>query len=119
MGILTDDMKQLVSGQLGFIATVDEKGCPDIAAKRTLRALDDFTLVFAESAGGRIYHNIMQGSLIAVAVIDGVKHTQFRCVGKAEVITKGKLFDEMAAELAQRGRPKPKAIIKINIIEVR
>jgi len=101
MGILTDDMKQLVSGQLGFIATVDEKGWLDIAAKGTLRALDDFTLVFAEIAGGRIYHNIMQGSPIAVAVVDRVKHTQLRCIGKAEVITEGKLLDEMVAELAQ------------------
>ena len=119
MDILTDDMKQLMSGQLGFIATVNEKGCPDIAAKGTLRALDDSTLVFAEIAGGRIYHNIMQGSLVAVAVVDRVKHTQLRCVGKAEVITEGKLFDEMAAELTQKGRPKPKAIIKINVMEVR
>ena len=85
MGILTDDVKQLVSGQLGFIATVDEKGWPDIAAKGTLRALDDSA----------------------------------RCVGKAEVITERKLFDEMAAKLTQQGRPKPKAIIKINVIEVR
>ena len=119
MGILNDDMKQLVSGQLGFIATVDEKGWPDIAAKGTLRALDDSTLVFAEIAGKRTYQNIIQDSMVAVAVVDRVKHTQFRCVGKAEVITEGKLFDEMAAKLTQQGRPKPKAIIKINVIEVR
>ena len=119
MGILTDDVKQLVSEQLAFIATVNEKGWPDIAAKGTLRALDDSTLVFAEIAGGRSYHNIMQGSPIAVVIVDRVKHIQFRCVGKAEVITEGKLFNEMAAELAQKGRHKPKAIIKINVIEVR
>lgn len=54
-----------------------------------------------------------------MAVVDRAKHIQFRCVGKEEVITEGDLFNEMAAECAKRDRPKPKAVIKINVLEVR
>jgi len=49
VGILTEDMKRLVSEQrLGFVATVCPDGTPNLSPKGTTAVWDDDHIVFAD-----------------------------------------------------------------------
>jgi uncharacterized protein len=49
MGVLTDEMKQVVEQQrLGFVATVCADGTPNLSPKGTVSVLDDDHLMFAD-----------------------------------------------------------------------
>jgi Pyridoxamine 5'-phosphate oxidase len=70
MGILTDDMKRVVSEQqLGFCATVCPGGSPNLSPKGSTRVWDDDHLFFADICSPQTVANLRAGSLMEVNVI--------------------------------------------------
>lgn len=45
-------MKDMISSQQCFIATVNKGGVPNVAPKRSTRFIDDNTIAFTEGTGG-------------------------------------------------------------------
>lgn len=119
MAVLTPEMKEILSQQLGIVGTVGRDGKPNLAPKGTLRVLDDSTLVFAEIAGQTTYQNILANPVVAVAAVDRANRKMFRCVGRAELVTSGALFEGMAGQVEARGLPRPEAVVKVVVEEVR
>lgn len=118
MSKLTPEMKEMVMNQQCFHATISKEGIPNNAPKRSTRVLDDETLIFTEGTGGRTYQNILDGSKVAVAVVNREIIDGYRFIGTPEVQTSGALYDK-AAEMSQKaGMPKPKAVILIHIDEI-
>lgn len=118
MSQLTPEMKEMVMDQQCFHATVSKGGLPNNAPKRSTRVLNDETLIFTEGTGGRTYQNILDGSKVAVAVVNREIIDGYRFIGTPEVRTSGELYDQ-AAEMSQKaGMPKPKAVILIHIDEI-
>ena len=115
MAKLTDEMKALMAKQLAYVASVSGDGMPNIGPKRSMRIYDDSTLVYNENTGKKTMENIKANGRVAVAYVDWEKLDGYRFVGKAEVITEGKIFDD-ATEWA-KGKP-PKATVLIHIEEI-
>lgn len=115
---LTQEMKDMVISQQCFHATVSIDGVPNNAPKRSTRIFDDSTLIFNEGVGGTTYRNILDGSKVAVAVVDREKMDGFRFVGTPEVFTEGDLYEKSAEMSLKAGMPKPKAVILIHIEEI-
>ncbi len=115
MATLTQEMKDLVRTQQCFIASVNADGTPNVGPKRSTRVLDDEHLAFTEITGKRTWTNVLNGSKLAVAVVDREKSKGFRFVGTAEVVREGQLYDEAAAVMKSRGLPAPKGIVKIKV----
>ncbi len=70
MALLTQEMKDLISTQQCFIATVNADGTPNLRPKRSTRVLDDEHLMFTEVTGKRMWTNVLNGSKVAMAVVD-------------------------------------------------
>ena len=71
MGILTDDMKRVVSEQkLGFYATVCPDGSPNLSPKGSTGVWDDDHLFFAGICSPQTTANLRAGSSIAINVVD-------------------------------------------------
>jgi predicted pyridoxine 5'-phosphate oxidase superfamily flavin-nucleotide-binding protein len=71
VAVLTEDMKRLVREQgLGFYATVNEDGSPNLSPKGTTRVWDDEHLLFAHISSPQTVANISRGSLVEVNVVD-------------------------------------------------
>ena len=94
MAKLTDEMKELMSSQLAYIATVSAEGMPNVGPKRTMRIYDDSTLIFNENTGGQTLYNLRFNKRASVAYVNWQKLDGYRFVGKAEILTEGKVFDE-------------------------
>ena len=118
MSQLTPEMKEMIMTQQCFHATVSKECIPNNAPKRSTRVLDDETLIFSEGTGGRTYQNILDGSKVAVAVVNREILDGYRFIGTPEVLTDGELYDNAAAMSQKAGMPKPKAVILIHIEEI-
>lgn len=118
MSQLTQEMKDMIAAQQCFHATVSKDGIPNNAPKRSTRVFNDETLIFTEGVGGRTYQNILDGSKVAVAVVDREILDGYRFIGTPEVMTDGEIYNKAAEMSQQAGMPKPKAVVLIKIDEI-
>ncbi|KDE61468.1 hypothetical protein FUSO4_11855, partial [Fusobacterium necrophorum DJ-1] len=100
-----------------YVSTVSNEGMPNIGPKRSMRILDENTLIYNENTGKQTMNNILANGKVAVAYADWAKLDGYRFVGKAEVFTEGKYYDE-AVEWAKGKMGAPKAAVIIHIEDV-
>jgi predicted pyridoxine 5'-phosphate oxidase superfamily flavin-nucleotide-binding protein len=118
MALLTQEMKDLISTQQCFIATVNADGTPNVGPKRSTRVLDDEHLAFTEITGKRTWTNVLNGSKVAIAVVDRERVKGYRFLGTPEVVKAGELYDQAAAAMKARGLPAPKAVVKVKVDKI-
>jgi uncharacterized protein len=115
---LTQEMKEMILTQQCFHATVSREGVPNNAPKRSTRVFDDKTLIFSEGTGGTTYKNILDGSKVAVAVVNKDILDGYRFLGTPEVFTSGEIYNRSAELSLKAGMPKPRAVILVHIDEI-
>jgi uncharacterized protein len=118
MAQLTQEMKEMIGTQQCFLATVSTEGIPNNAPKRSTRVFNDDTLMFSEGTGGNTYRNILDGSRVAVAVVNREILDGYRFLGTPKVLTEGEIYEKSAEMSLKAGMPKPKAVILIHIDEI-
>ncbi len=118
MSQLTAEMKEMIGAQQCFHATVSKEGIPNNAPKRSTRVFNDETLIFTEGVGGKTYQNILDGSKVAVAVVNREVLDGYRFIGTPKILDEGEIYDKAAEMSLQAGMPKPKAVILIKIDEI-
>jgi uncharacterized protein len=85
---LTEAMKSLVREQrLGFVATVNADGTPNLSPKGTFEVLDDEHLGFLDIRSPNTSRNIRNGSKVEVNFVDPFVRRGFRFFGRAEILT--------------------------------
>jgi predicted pyridoxine 5'-phosphate oxidase superfamily flavin-nucleotide-binding protein len=118
MAQLTPEMKEMIATQQCFLATVSKEGFPNNAPKRSTRVFNDETLMFSEGTAGNTYKNILDGSRIAVAVVNREILDGYRFLGTPRVLTEGEIYEKSAEMSLKAGMPKPKAVVLIHIDEI-
>ena len=118
MSQLTPEMKEMIMAQQCFHATISKEGIPNNAPKRSTRVFNDETLIFTEGTGGITYRNILDGSKVAVAVVNREALDGYRFIGTPEVLTKGEIYEKSADVSLKAGMPKPKAVVLVHIDEI-
>jgi uncharacterized protein len=84
-GPLTPAMLRLIDEQrLGFIATVNVDGSPNVSPKGTFLALDDHTIAFAEMRSPATVENVTRDMRVEVNMVDvfARKGARFRGVAR-------------------------------------
>ncbi len=103
MGVLTDEMKQVVEQQrLGFVATVCADGTPNLSPKGTLCVLDDDHLMFADIRSPGTVDNLRANPGVEVNVVDSLVRKGYRFKGRAEVLESGAEFERLVAVFTGR-----------------
>ena len=96
MGILTEDMKRLVSEQrLGFVATVCPDGTPNLSPKGTTAIWDDDHIVFADIRSPATVSNLRRNPSTEINVVDPMVRKGYRFKGVASVVTEGAQFERI------------------------
>lgn len=85
MAKLTEEMKQMLSEQLPFLATADENGMPKVGPKGSLHVLDDSHLAYFEHTFRHAFHNLTVNGHAAVAVTDRPAQKGFRFEGQVHI----------------------------------
>jgi uncharacterized protein len=88
--MLTADMKRIVREQrLGFVATVNADGTPNVSPKATFTVLDDATLAFAEIRSPGTLRNLKANPAVEVNFVDPFARKGYRFAGTAKIVERG------------------------------
>ena len=101
MGILTDDMKRVLTEQrLIFAATVCPDGTPNLSPKATTMVWDDDHILFTDLASPGTMRNLAHNPSIEINVVDQFARKGYRFKGTV-VVHSG---DELEAAVKERMR---------------
>lgn len=95
--MLTADMKRVVAEQkLGFVATVNDDGTPNLSPKGTMQVLDDEHIVFADIRSPGTMANIARRPAMEINFVDPFSRKGYRFKGTARLVAKdSKEFAEL------------------------
>jgi predicted pyridoxine 5'-phosphate oxidase superfamily flavin-nucleotide-binding protein len=111
------EVQAFIPGKMGWVATASLAGHPNVTPKGSLKLLDDQHVIFADLFSLKTRQNLKENPQIAVTVIDAATAKGYQLKGRAEMLTSGPLFDEMAAHLkgSPRGLPAMQYLVKITV----
>lgn len=87
VGILTADMQRVVTEQrLGFVASVNEDGSPNLSPKGTMVVLDDDHIIFGEIRSPNTVANVRRTPILEINFVDPFSRKGYRFRGTATYI---------------------------------
>ena len=123
MVVLTVEMRRMVDEGLGFVATVNADGTPNLSPKGTLAGWDDEHLVFADIASPNTSANLERNAAIEVNDVDPLIRRGYRFTGTALVHRRGTIYDRGVEFYDHRGtvraRERIRAFVVITVARVR
>jgi len=119
--MLTEDMQRVVREQrLGFVATVDADGTPNLSPKGTTDVWDGDHLWFADICSPRTVDNVRRGSWVEVNVVDPFVRTGYRFKGPGSVHGVGTdVFVAGVERMVANGSKLAHRVEHIVLVEVR
>lgn len=121
--MLTDEMRQMVDAGLGFVATINADGTPNLSPKGTLAAWDDDHLVFVDIASPNTSANLERNPSVEINVVDPLIRRGYRFAGTAVVHRGGSVFERGVSFYEDRGtveaRARVRAVVIIAVARVR
>ena len=111
------EVQAFLPGKMGWVATATKAGQPNVTPKGSLKLLDDQHVIFADLFSLKTRQNLQENPQVAVTVIDPATATGYQIKGRAEMLTSGPLFEEMASHLkgSPKGLPAMQYLVKITV----
>jgi uncharacterized protein len=105
--------------RLGFVATINPDGSPNVSPKGTVTVWDEASLVFADLASPGTVRNLARDPRVAVNVVDPVSRKGWRFAGVADLHRQGVQFEEGVRHFGRLNLPgAPKRIRTIVFVRV-
>jgi predicted pyridoxine 5'-phosphate oxidase superfamily flavin-nucleotide-binding protein len=101
MSVIEKALEILKVREFVAVSTADKRGKPNSAPKLLLK-IDGGTVYFIDYSIGRTFENLKINPEISLSLIDLHSLFGYRLNGKAEIIEKGKIYDECVKELQKR-----------------
>ncbi len=119
MAILDDDMKRVVTEQrLGFVATVNADGTPNLSPKGTMMPDGDDRIIFAEIRSPGTVANLQRNPAAEINFVDPMSRKGYRFRGQLRLVVPGDdeydaLFEALASWVA--GPEDIKAVVVMEL----
>jgi predicted pyridoxine 5'-phosphate oxidase superfamily flavin-nucleotide-binding protein len=91
---LTQDMKDALSGNIGYFATSSKNGKPNVVPIGLISATSDSQLMVVDVRMNKTRKNLTENCMVALAVTNSARSQAYQFKGKATVMTSGELFDK-------------------------
>jgi uncharacterized protein len=114
--VLTEEMRQMVDDGLGFVATINADGTPNLSPKGTLAVWDDEHLVFADVASPNTSANLDRNPAVEINVVDPLIRRGYRFAGTAVVHRGGSTFESGVEFYEDRGIVEARARIRAVVV---
>ncbi|MDA0656368.1 MAG: pyridoxamine 5'-phosphate oxidase family protein [Proteobacteria bacterium] len=105
MAILSADMKRVITEQrLGFVATVNADGTPNLSPKGTMMVRDDDSIMFAEIRSPGTVANLQRNPAAEINFVDPISRKGYRFKGRLRMVSPGDgEYDELFENFAGWG----------------
>jgi uncharacterized protein len=115
--MLTPDMRRIIEEQrLGFVATADLDGTPNVSPKGTFIVLDDKRIAFGEIRSPGTIRNLRVNSRVEVNFVDPFVRKGYRFAGTATVVERGNgTFEVLLSNFRSPLAPRIRAIVTITV----
>ena len=80
MAKLTEEMKDFISSNLAWVATIGKDGHVDLGPKMSTFVIDDTHIGYHERTAGQMYRNLLDGSELVIAVANLEQKRGYRSV---------------------------------------
>jgi len=101
--MLTEQMKAIIANnRLGFVATVDADGTPNLSPKGTCLVLDDEHILFGEIRSPNTLRNLQARPSMEINFADFFSRKAVRVKGTAQLLPRGSTEFETLVELFSR-----------------
>jgi predicted pyridoxine 5'-phosphate oxidase superfamily flavin-nucleotide-binding protein len=120
MNKISESVKAFLNAQkLGYVATVSEKGTPNLSPKGTIIAWDENTLAFADIRSPNTIKNLETNPNLEINVVDPLLRKGFRFKGQGTIIKNGEMYEAILNQYRKSGIKSPiGAIILVTISEI-
>ena len=108
MAKLTEEMKDFISSNLAWVATIGKDGHVDLGPKMSTFVIDDTHIGYHERTAGQM--------VIAVANLEQKRGYRFR--GNVTLHSDDAIYDEQVAVAEHNGTKKPMTIPVLEITEI-
>jgi uncharacterized protein len=119
---ITDEIRAFIEANKPcMVATANGKGEPNVSPKGSIQVLDEEHLAFADVRSPRTRQNLKENPRACVLMLNSQEHKFYQFSGRAEYLTSGPLFDDMAAAMkrAMPTLPSVAGVVKIRVEEIR
>ncbi len=121
--MLTEQMKAIIANnRLGFVATVDEDGTPNLSPKGTCVVLDDEHIGFGEIRSPSTLRNLQARPSMEINFADVLSRKAVRVKGQAEFLPRGSAeFTAVIEQFAQWGElaDRINGVVKLRVERAR
>lgn len=117
----SDEIKDFLKNHLAYVATVNEKGIPNVVPKGDIAILDDNQIVFADLYSHQTKKNLIKNPNIAVTVVNPAGYKGYQLKGKAKIIERGKAYNALSEQISEGGQlrhPNAKYAVKIKVNKI-
>ena len=110
-------VQEFLPGKMGWVATATLNGEPNVTPKGSVQLLDDQHVIFADLFSLKTRRNLEQNPKVAVTVIEPNGTNGYQLKGKAELLSSGPLYEQVAVQVKQKmpNLPPPKYVVKIAV----
>src|SRR6476469_920945 len=117
--MLTADMKRTIREQrLGFVATVNADGTPNVSPKATFVVIDDRSIAFGDLRSPGTIRNLKARPGIEANFVDPFVRKGYRFAGSGEIVERNTpTFAELVLAFAEYGdlASRMRAIVRISV----
>ena len=117
--MLTADMKRVIREQrLGFVATVNGDGTPNVSPKATFVVLDDCTIAFGDIRSPGTLRNLKSNPAVEVNFVDPFVRKGYRFGGTAAIIERSAPgFNDLLGRFEECGMTvsRLRALVRISV----
>lgn len=120
MSLITPEIKNfLEKNKLGFVATVNSNGIPNVSPKGTIISWNADTLAFVDIRSPDTINNLKNNPNIEINVIDPLLRKGYLFSGTCSILHDGELFNEISIHYRNIGVTSMiKSIILVSLSKV-
>ena len=118
--MITQEIKEFLDLQkLGYVATVNSDGTPNLSPKGTIIGWTDKTLAFADIRSPDTMNNLQTNPHVEINVIDPLLRKGYLFKGEAQIIQDKSLFEKILNHYRDNGVKSPiNSIVLVKVTDV-
>ncbi|AJW71269.1 pyridoxamine 5'-phosphate oxidase family protein [Nitrosopumilus adriaticus] len=118
--MITQEIKEFLDLQkLGYVATVNSDGTPNLSPKGTIIGWTDKTLAFADIRSPDTMNNLQTNPNVEINVIDPLLRKGYLFKGEAQIIKDKSLFEKILNHYRDNGVKSPiNSIVLVKVTDV-